>query len=219
MADSWKLYQVRQDKSRAKLMLISTVQFCPQPLLLWYLCFPVNKWNSLLCQLSALEQQLYCLYTIYTKVCGHPFKLVDLAISRTPVAGRSMKSSTQPCNLHSQTLSVEWPLWRVQWLSTWHRHRMPPFQQVSQSNFCPARVAPVNCKCCYCEVETSRSTTAQLRSGRIHQLTERDRRVLKKVRRKNRLPLHKPKITMRNARRRLEWSKARRHWTQWKRVL
>jgi hypothetical protein len=32
---------------------------------------------------------------------------------------------------------------------------------------------------------------------------------------------HKPKITMRNAKRRLEWCKARRHWTleQWKRVL
>jgi hypothetical protein len=24
-------------------------------------------------------------YTIYTKVCGHPFKLVDLAISATPL--------------------------------------------------------------------------------------------------------------------------------------
>jgi hypothetical protein len=32
---------------------------------------------------------------------------------------------------------------------------------------------------------------------------------------------HKPKITMRNAKRWLEWCKARRHWTleQWKRVL
>ena len=32
---------------------------------------------------------------------------------------------------------------------------------------------------------------------------------------------HKPKITMRNAKRRLEWCKARPHWTleQWKRVL
>ena len=32
---------------------------------------------------------------------------------------------------------------------------------------------------------------------------------------------HKPKITMRNAKRRLEWCKALRHWTlkQWKRVL
>ena len=32
---------------------------------------------------------------------------------------------------------------------------------------------------------------------------------------------HKPKITMRNAKLRLEWCKARRHWTleQWKRLL
>ena len=32
---------------------------------------------------------------------------------------------------------------------------------------------------------------------------------------------NKPKITMRNAKRRLDWCKARRHWTleQWKRIL
>jgi hypothetical protein len=32
---------------------------------------------------------------------------------------------------------------------------------------------------------------------------------------------HKPKITMHNAKRQLEWCKAQRHWTleQWKRVL
>ena len=47
-------------------------------------------------------------YTIFTKVCGHPFKLVDLAISATPVADRCIKSSTQQCNLHRQTLAVEW---------------------------------------------------------------------------------------------------------------
>ena len=48
-------------------------------------------------------------YTIYTKVCGHPFKLVDSAISVTPVADRCIKSSTPPCNLHRHTLAVEWP--------------------------------------------------------------------------------------------------------------
>ena len=31
---------------------------------------------------------------------------------------------------------------------------MPPFQQVSSYDFCPARAALVNCKCYYCEVET-----------------------------------------------------------------
>ncbi|CDQ66764.1 unnamed protein product [Oncorhynchus mykiss] len=38
-------------------------------------------------------------------------------------------------------------------------HMMPPFQQVGLSNFCPARTALVICKCCYCEVETSRSNS------------------------------------------------------------
>ena len=128
------------------------------------------------------------------------------------------------------------------------RHRMTPFQQVSSSNFCPARAALVNCKCCCCEEETSKSK---------NKLTEWDRRVLKRAGRKNcpssvatltikfqttsgsnvctrtvhrelhamgfhgRAAAHKPKITMRNAKRRLEWRKDRRHWTpeQWKRVL
>ena len=66
-------------------------------------------------------------YTVYTEVCGHSFKLVDSAISATPAVDRCIKSSTPPCNLHRQTLSVEWPywiifLWRAQWLSTWHCH-------------------------------------------------------------------------------------------------
>ena len=68
----------------------------------------------------------------------------------------------------------------------WHRHRMPPFQQVSWSNFCPARAAPVNCKCCYCEVETSRSNNGSAAKW-SHKLTERDRQVLKRVVCKNRL--------------------------------
>jgi hypothetical protein len=74
-----------------------------------------------------------------------------------------IKLSPQPCNLHRQTLAVEWPYWRAQWLSTWHRHRMLPFQQVSLSNFCPARASPVNCKRCYFEVETSRSNNDSAR--------------------------------------------------------
>ena len=40
-------------------------------------------------------------YTTYTKVCGHPFKLVDLAISATPVADKCIESSTQTCK-HKQ---------------------------------------------------------------------------------------------------------------------
>jgi hypothetical protein len=97
------------------------------------------------------------IYTMYKEVCGQPFKWVDLAISAIPVADRCIKSNTQPCNLHRQTLAEELPYWRAQLLSTWHHHRMPLFQQVSSSNFCPARASPVNCKCCYCEVKTSRS--------------------------------------------------------------
>jgi hypothetical protein len=37
-----------------------------------------------------------------------PFKLVDSAISATPVADRCIKVSTRPCNLYKQTLAVEW---------------------------------------------------------------------------------------------------------------
>ena len=42
-------------------------------------------------------------------------------------------------------------------LSSSRCHRISLFQQVSQSNFCPARAASVNCKCCYCKVEMSSS--------------------------------------------------------------
>ena len=78
-------------------------------------------------------------------VCGHPFKLADSGSSATPVADGCIKSSTQACNHQGQTLAVERPYWRAQWLSTWHRHRMPPFQQVSLSNFWPVRASLINC--------------------------------------------------------------------------
>ena len=73
---------------------------------------------------------------------------------------RCVKSSPPPCNLHRQTLDVERPFWSDLWLSMRHLHRKPPFQQVSSSNFCPARAAPVNCKCCYCEAEMSWSNNS-----------------------------------------------------------
>ena len=57
-------------------------------------CYFFTNWLDSACSTGT--------YTIYTKVCGHPFKLVDLAISATPVAERCVKSSTQPCNLHRQ---------------------------------------------------------------------------------------------------------------------
>ena len=121
-------------------------------------------------------------YSIYTKVCGHPLKCVDSAISATPVADRCIKSSTQPYNLHRQTLAVAWP---TEELSDFQRGTI--IGQVSSSNFCSARTAPFNCKSWNCEVETSRSKMAQPQRGRLHKLTERDRRVLKHIACKNRL--------------------------------
>ena len=55
--------------------------------------------------------QMYC-----PIVCGHPFKIVDLAISATSVADSCIKLSTTPCKRHRQILAVEWPYWRAQWL-------------------------------------------------------------------------------------------------------
>ena len=46
---------------------------------------------------------------MYTKVCGHYFIFVDLAISATPIADRCIKSSIYPYNFHRQTLA-EYPL-------------------------------------------------------------------------------------------------------------
>ena len=64
------------------------------------------KWLRLKCRLSALTLR----YTTWPKVCGQPFKCVDLAVSATPIAYRCIKLSTPPCNLHRQTLAVEWPI-------------------------------------------------------------------------------------------------------------
>lgn len=57
--------------------------------------------NSVLCTL------LTHIHYIYTKYLDTPSKLVDSAISATTNADRCIKSSTQPCNLHRQTLAVE----------------------------------------------------------------------------------------------------------------
>ena len=67
----------------------------------------------------------------------------------------------------------------------WHRHRMPPYQQVSLSNFFPARVAPVNISPVIVKRKCLGATTAQSRSGRPHKLRERDQRVLKRTAHKN----------------------------------
>uniref|UniRef100_A0A8C8J7U0 Nucleolar protein 10 n=1 Tax=Oncorhynchus tshawytscha TaxID=74940 RepID=A0A8C8J7U0_ONCTS len=46
-------------------------------------------------------------YMTSPKVYGHP---LDLSISTTPVADSCVKLSTQQCNLHRQTLAIEWPV-------------------------------------------------------------------------------------------------------------
>ena len=65
----------------------------------------------------------YCFEGVYTlfihEYVDNPFKVADLAISAKSVAERYIKFSPQPCNLHRQTLAVEWPYWRAQWLLLW----------------------------------------------------------------------------------------------------
>ena len=85
--------------------------------------------------------------------------------------------STQQCSLHRQTLAVERPYRCAQWLSTWHRHRMPPFQQVSSSNICPAICPTVSAV--IVKWKCVGATTAQPWSVRPKRLTERDHQVLK----------------------------------------
>ena len=62
---------------------------------------------------------------------------------------------------------------------------MPPFQQASLSNFCPAGAAQSTVSAVIVKWKRLGATTVQPRSGRSHKLTERDRRVLKRVARKN----------------------------------
>ena len=196
------------------------------------------------------------IYTIYTKVCGHPFKLVDSAISDTYLADRCITSSKSH-ESQRQTLALEWPYWRPQRLSTWQRHRMPPFQQVSSSNFCPDSASRSTVSAFNEKWKHLGATMAQPWLCRPHKLKEQECRVLKLVARANHLSsiaklttefqtasgrnvstrtvrreLHemgfhgraaayKPKITIHNANRRLEWYNTRRHWNllQWIRSL
>ena len=88
--------------------------------------------------------------------------------------------NTQPCNLHRQTLAVEWPIW----LSNFQRGTVIGCH-LSNKSVCQisallelprstVSVVIVKWKCLD-------ATTAQLRSGRPHKLTERGRRVVKRV--------------------------------------
>ncbi|KAK6303930.1 hypothetical protein J4Q44_G00263840 [Coregonus suidteri] len=58
---------------------------------------------------------------------------------------------------------------------------MPPFQQVSWSNFCPLELPLSTVSAVIVKWKRLGATTAQLPSGRPHKLTEWDRRVLKHV--------------------------------------
>ena len=183
------------------------------------------------------------IYTTYTqKVCGHPFKLVDLAISAKPVADRCVTSSTQPCNLgkacnlHRQKLSVECGTVMGCHVSNKSVHQISALLKLPRST---VSAVIVKWKCL-------EATTAKPRPGRPHKFTEQDCQVLKcikiiwpllqhslsssklprcnvstrTVRRERhemgfhgRAAAHKPKITMCYAKRMLEWCEARRDWT------
>ena len=120
-------------------------------------------------------------YTIYTKVCGQPLTLVDLAMSATPVADRFIQFSTHSYNLHRHTLAVEWPYWRAQWLSTWHRYRMPlTIKSVHQMSTLLELPQSIECAVIV-KWKHLGATTAQPWSGRPHKLTEWDSWALKRV--------------------------------------
>jgi hypothetical protein len=95
----------------------------------------------------------------------------------TTVADRCLKSSKQPCNLHRQTLAVKWSYWRAQWLSTWHRHRIPPFPQVSSKISALLELPRSTLSAVIVKWKRLGATTSQPRSGRPHKLTERGKQV------------------------------------------
>jgi transposase len=177
-------------------------------------------------------------------VCRHPFKLVDSAISATPVADRCVKSSTQPCNLHRQTLAVEWPVlkscdFQRGTVIGCHLSNKSVSQVSALLELPRSTVSAVIVKW-----KRLGATAAQPRSGRPHKPTERDHHVQKHVVCKKclssvttlttefqtssgsnistitvrrelyemgfhaRAAANKPKITMCNAKCRLEWCKA-----------
>ena len=53
------------------------------------------------------EPYTHALYIYIQKYMDTPSNLLDLAIQATPIADRCIKLSTQPRNLHSQTLALK----------------------------------------------------------------------------------------------------------------
>uniref|UniRef100_A0A8C7CV03 Unconventional myosin-IXAa-like n=1 Tax=Oncorhynchus kisutch TaxID=8019 RepID=A0A8C7CV03_ONCKI len=104
--------------------------------------------------------------------------------SATPVADRCIKSSTPPCNLRRQTLAVDTEL--SDFLSTvigCHLYNKSVHHISALLELPQATVSAVIVKW-----KRLGATTAQPRSGRPHKLTEWDRRVLKRIVRKNSVP-------------------------------
>ena len=125
----------------------------------------------------------------FSKLLPHPFKIVDFDISATSVANRCIKLSTQPCSLHRQTLAEEE---LTEELNDFQRstviggHLSNKSVQISALLELPrSTVSTVIVK--WKHLEATTATMAPPRSGRPHELTERDRQVLKHIVCKNRL--------------------------------
>jgi hypothetical protein len=134
----------------------------------------VNVWGY---EGIEVAMHIHCTY----KTMWTPLHISGFGYYSNTFVDSCIKLSTLPCNLRRQTLEEECPYWRAQWHSTWHRHRMPPFQQVSSSNFYPARAALVNCKSGIVKWKRLGAPMAQPRGGRPNKLIELDCWVLKQV--------------------------------------
>jgi hypothetical protein len=149
----------------------------------WYLTSPSgdeHRWvDAWFCSLCIFSSYVLWRYTVYTKVYGHPFKWVDSAMSATLVADWCIKSSTQPCHLHGQTLAVEWPVRGTVigcYLSNKSVCKMFALLELPRPTVSAVIV----------KWKRLRATTAQPQSDRPQKLTERDQ-VQKRVARNNRL--------------------------------
>ena len=139
----------------------------------WYFFFFIlHLWPTCLCIKDHLWYRLHYIYKMS-------------AFSYFSHTRWCIKSRIQPCNLHRQTLAVEWLYWRTQWLSTWHRHRMSPFQQVSRQISALLELPLSTVSALIVKWKHLAATTSQPRSARRHKLTERDH--LSAVTRKNHL--------------------------------
>jgi hypothetical protein len=130
---------------------------------------------------------IFCDTNNFRNLTAHTLYIHKHMWTRLQMSGFGYFSHTR-CNLHRQTLAVEWPYWRAQWLSTWRRHRMPPFQQVSLSKKLISGLIELprsTVSAVIVNWKHQGATTTQPRSGRPHKLTEWYCEVLKHIARKN----------------------------------